>query len=223
MKYVDEFKNGVFENKKEFVNYVVSSNDKSEIMAGLRTFAAVCTHEDFELLNDFLSSCDEDCLYAFLAYVKESLSLQAIPYLLALLEMWEETDTGVRIHQIIMEMLGKYCDEEYSDVEECGNEFIEFSKTHDLKKYYFRGEVINYGGLTKELLTFAMKSKSLNRPFNGGTIAGILSNSFGISCPVSDREMVTDEKVAMLFEFVKKIAAINPEVGAKYYYGRKIG
>lgn len=171
--YIAEFQNGNFQNKNEFIDCFV----KSVSVDGCRTFAAVCGHKDFELLNDFFASGDEESLYVFLAYVKESLSLQVIPYLLALLEKWEETDLGIRIH---------------------------------------------YGVLTKELITVAMSCKSRNRPFNGGTVSDILSNSFGITCPVSDRDIVTDEKVAQIFGFVKKIAEINPEAGSKYYFGYKI-
>ena len=221
--YIAEFKSGNFQNKNEFVNCLLNCSDKSEFSKGFETFMAVSTHKDFELLNDFLAAAGEDHLWVFLAYVKESLSLQAIPYLLALLEMWEDTDIGIRIHQIIMEMIGKYCDEEISDVEACGNEFIEFSKTNDLQKYYFKGQVVNYGSMTKELITIAMGCMSKNRPFHGVILTEILSNSFGIECPISDREMVTNEKVSQIFEFVKKIAEINPEPGAKYYYGHKLG
>ena len=114
--YIAEFQNGNFQNKNEFIDCFV----KSVSVDGCRTFAAVCGHKDFELLNDFFASGDEESLYVFLAYVKESLSLQVIPYLLALLEKWEETDLGIRIHQLIMEMLGKHCDEEIADLEECG-------------------------------------------------------------------------------------------------------
>ena len=220
--YISEFKNGNFQNKKEFADCLLNCSDKNEFAKGLQTFMAVSTHEDFELLNGFLASCDEERLWVFLAYVKESLSLQAIPYLLALLEMWEDTDIGIRIHQIIMEMMGQYCDEEISDIEACGSAFIEFSKTNDLQKYYFKGQVINYGNLTKELITIAMSCMNANRPFYGGILTDILSNSFGIESPVSDREMITNEKVALIFEFVKKIAEINPQAGVKYYYGRML-
>lgn len=222
-KYIAEFKNGYFQNKKDFVELFLKSDDRSVLSKGVRTFMAVCTHEDFELLTDFFASYDEDRLQVFLAYVKESLSQQAIPYLLALLEVWEDTEPGIRIHQIIMEMMGKYCDEEIADVEACGNEFASFSQTHDLQKYYFKGQVINYGGMTKDLITIVMSCRSANRPFYAAVLTEILSNSFGIECPVSSGDMITDEKVAQVFEFVKKIAEINPEAGTKYYFGNKIG
>lgn len=220
--YIAEFKNGNFQNKKDFVNHFIKSDDKGVFLKGCRTFMAVCTHEDFELLTDFFASCDEERLQVFLAYVKESLSLQVIPYLLALLEMWEDTEGGIRIHQIIMEMLGKYCDEEIADLEECGNEFVNFSQNHDLNKYYFKGQTINYGGLTKELITIVMTCKSANRPFYAAVLTEILSNSFGIECPISSGDAVTDETIAQVFGFIKKIAAINPEAGAKYFFGNKI-
>ena len=221
--YIAEFRSGNFQGKKEFVNLFIKSDDKSVLSNGFQTFMAISTHEDFELLNDFFASGDEERLWVFLAYVKESLSLQMIPYLLALLETWEDTDIGIRIHQIIIEMTGKYCDEEISDPDVCGSAFIDFSKNNDLQKYYFKGQVVNYGSMTKELITIAMSCMNTNRPFYGGILTEILSNSFGITSPINDREMVTNEKVAQIFEFVKKIAEINPEAGVKYYYGHKIG
>lgn len=221
--YIAEFKSGNFQNKKEFAKCFLNNYDKQVFISCCQTFAAICTHEDFELLNDFFASADEEHLQVFLTYVSESLSLQSIPFLLALMEKWEDTEIGIRIHQIIMGMLGKYCDEEKADVEECGREFAEFSKTHDLQQYYFKGQVINYGGLTKELIMIAMSCKNANRPFFAGILSEILSNSFGIVCPIKDGEMITGEKIAQIFEFVKKIAAINPKPGTKYYLGKKIG
>lgn len=220
--YIAEFKNGNFQNKNDFVKCFLNNDDRNVFIKGFQTFMAVCSHEDFGLLTDFFASCDEDRLQVFLAYVKDSLSLQAVPYLLALLEEWEDTETGIRIHQLIMEMMGQYCDEEISDVEECGNAFIDFSKTHDLNKYYFKGQMINYGVMAKELITVAMSCKAANRPFYAAVLTEVLSDSFGIESPIRSRDMITDEKVSQLFEYVKKIAAINPEPGVKYYFGNKI-
>ena len=221
--YLAEFKRGNFQNKKEFAKCFANSDDKNVFLKGSRTFAAICTHEDFELLNEFYASVGETHLQIFLSCVSESLSLQSIPYLLALLEKWEDTEIGIRIHQLIMEMLGKLCDEEIADAEECGREFVEFSKTHDLQKYYFKGQVVNYGGLCKELIMIVMSCKNANKPFFAGILSDILSNSFGIECPVKGGDIVTDQTVAQIFEFVKKIADINPEPGVKYYFGKKIG
>lgn len=221
--YYSEFKNGNFQNKKEFAKCFLNNDDKQVFISGCQTFAAICTHEDFELLNDFFASADEEHLQVFLTYVSESLSLQSIPYLLALMEKWGNTEIGIMIHRIIMDMLGKPCDVVKADVEECGREFAEFSKTHDLQQYYFKGQVINYGEFTKKLILIAMSCKNANQPFFGGEISNLFTISFGVECPVKDGEMVADEKVAQIFAFVKRIADINPKPGTKYYLGKKIG
>lgn len=221
--YIAEFKNGNFQNKKEFAKCFTDKADRQVFLDRCRVFVAVCTHEDFELLNDFFSSTDETHLQMFLSCVSESLSLQSIPYLLALMETWEDTEIGIRIHQLIMEMLGKHCDEEIADAKECGREFVEFSKIHDLQKYYYKGQLVNYGAISKELIMIVMSCKNANKTFFFGFLSDILSNSFGIACPVKDGDTITDQTVAQIFEFVKKIADIKPEPGVKYYFGKRIG
>ena len=222
-KYIDEFGRGNFQNMKEFANCCSKRNDKQVFLKACKDFAAICTHKDFESIKDFLASADEDSLQMFLPCISDTRSLQSIPYLLALMEKWENTEIGIMIHRIIMDMLGKPCDVVKADVEECGREFAEFSKNHDLQQYYFKGQVINYGEFTKKLILIAMSCKNANQPFFGGEISNLFKISFGIECPVKDGEMVTDEKVAQIFAFVKKIADINPKPGAKYYLGKKIG
>lgn len=76
--YIAEFKNGNFQNKKEFVNHFINSEDKSVFLKGCRTFMAVCTHEDFGLLNDFFVSCDEERLQVF-EYVKRIAEIKPEP------------------------------------------------------------------------------------------------------------------------------------------------
>lgn len=221
--YLLQFKNGNFQNKREFIDSFLHCNDPEAFLMGIRIFVAVCTHKDFDALTDFFALCDEKPLLTFLAYVKETLSLQVIPYLLAVLETWLETDVGIEIHRNLLEMLGQFSDEEYADVEECGQAFLGFSSTNDLQKYYYRGEPVNYGNLTKSLIMIAMSCKSKNRPFYASVICDVLSNSFGIQCPIASGEMVTDDKAKDLFAFVERIAQMKPEQGAKYFYGHRMG
>ena len=63
-----------------------------------------------------------------MAYISESLTIQAIPFLLALYEEWEDTDLGSDIARRICEMLGEeYYDENHYTVHELGNLFFSFS------------------------------------------------------------------------------------------------
>ena len=117
LEYLKQFQQGDFSKKEQFVEMFLNSSEDEIFILGMRLFMAIASHKDFELLEEFMSECDEEELRVFLAYVEESLSLQVIPYLLALYEDWEGTDVGDDIARSICGMLGqRYIDGESYDL-----------------------------------------------------------------------------------------------------------
>lgn len=223
LDYLKDFKQGDFSKKLEFIDFFTQTNDSKVYNLGIRIFLCIANHQDFSYIQQFLAECDEKELRIFLAFVEESLSYQSIPYLLALMEEWEETDVEEEIAQVIIDMI-------YDDDVECGiismvelgNKFIEFSEKNDLNKYYYSGEEFFVGDLTKTLINDAFICKSQNKPFYYSQISSILSNSTGILCPISNRTIIDDKKINELMEYVEKVASLNLERGCKYFYGIKI-
>lgn len=223
LAYIRKFQSGDFQAKQEFCEYFLSSTDQRVFTIGMRLFMAVAGHEDFALLEETLSDCSEWQIRAFLAYVQESLSLHAIPYLLALFEDWEETEVGKDIARYICVMLGQeYYEEDEYDIDYLGDLFTSFADKHDMDSYYYNGEEYFAGNLTKILITIAMDCLKRGKAFYTDQIPSILSNSSGIKCPVSYGTIIDDEKIKELYDYVMKISQMEQKKGEKYFYNYRV-
>lgn len=223
IEYIRQFQKGNFQYKKEFVDYFLFSSDHQVFVLGMRLFMAIANHTDFKFLEDFLSECEEKQLRVFLAYVQESMSLHAIPYLLPLCEEWEDTNVEKDIARCICGMLGqRYCDEENYEVEQLGELFVEFTKYHDINQFYFNGEEYFSGNLTKMIINVAMACYNKKIAFYTDQIPSILSNSSGIKCPVSYGIMIDDLRIKELYDYVYSISTLEQRKGEKYFYKFKV-
>lgn len=75
LEYLQQFQQGDFQHKEQFVEFFLNSSEEEVFILGMRLFMAIASHKDFALLEDFFSECEEEELRVFLAYVEESLSL----------------------------------------------------------------------------------------------------------------------------------------------------
>lgn len=223
LKYIYEFQQGNFGCKDEFAEFFLNASDDDVFIVGMRLFMAIANHKDFGLLEKFLEESEEDEIRVFLAYVYESLSLQAIPYLLALHEEWEETEVGEDIARTICSMLGvRYNADEICDTEDLADIYMDFAKDHDLHKYYYDGEEFFSGNLTKLIIRVATDCKNRNISFYTDQPSSILSNSFGVMCPISYGTIIDDDKIKEVYDYVTKISVIQQEKGVKYFYGHEV-
>lgn len=158
-----------------------------------------------------------------MAYVEESLSLQVIPYLLTLYEEWEDTNVGEDIARCICGMLGqRYIDGETYDLEQLGNFFMDFANGHDLEQFYYNGEEFFSGNLTKIVIRVAMDCKNKKMKFYTDQAPSILSNSFGLRCPVFYETQIDDERISELYDYVYTLSTVDQEKGEKYFYRHKV-
>ena len=223
LEYLQQFQQGNFQNKDQFVEFFLNSSEDEVFILGMRLFMAIASHEDFELLEDFLSECEEDELRVFLAYVEESLSLQVIPYLLSLYEEWEDTSVGDDIARCICGMLGQnYIDGETYDLEQLGEFFVDFAKGNNLDKFYYDGEEFFSGNLSKLVIRVAINCKNNKIQFYTDQAPSILSNSFGIKCPVFYDVEIDDKKISELYDFVNTLSTVDQKKGEKYFYRHKV-
>lgn len=223
MDYLFKFQNGDFSAKREFVDFFLNASEWNTYVSGIRLFMAVCSHSDIELLSSFLSECDENHLRVFLAFVPESLTIQAVPYLLALYETWEDTDVGQDIAKTICEMLGEeYHDEVHYDVNELGNLFISFSEKNDLLLYYYDGKEYFVGEMTKKIISVAAYCHSKSIGFLCDIMSSVISNGTGVECPVHYNINISDDVMNELFEYVKSLIEKQQTPGKKYFFNHII-
>lgn len=222
---IDLLKLGDFSAKPLLIKIMNESNDYSIINLCLRVFCSIANHSDiYKNENlELLSNSDDDATNVFVIYSKQSLSYEVVPYLLALLEDWEDTDVEISIRDALQDILSyQELISEDAAVDEIGEFFINKREKIDAEKYYYKGELVFPGELTKKLLDVSAFSRTFRTEVKEITIPTMLSIWSGIKCPVEYYTIVDDEIMRKVFDYVKQLSNMNWEKGCKYFYGHKI-
>lgn len=222
---IDLLKLGDFSAKQLLIKMMNKSNDYSVINLCLRVFCSIANHNDIynnENLK-FLSTFDDDAVNAFVAYSKQALSYEVVPYLLALLDDWEDTNVEISIRDALQDILNyQKSISENASVDEIGEFFINKREQIDTEKYYYKGELAFTGVLTKKLLDASALSRKFGTELREVTIPTMLSIWSSIECPIQYYTIVDDEIMKKVFDYVKQISKMDWQKGCKYFYGYKI-
>ena len=107
---------GDFSVKRLLIELMNSTRDELVLNLCTRLFCSAATHDDLLETNNlkFLSSASEDGVHNFVVSAGETLSYHVVPYLLALLEEWEDTFVEKAIRNELSWMLG--IEDEYYEV-----------------------------------------------------------------------------------------------------------
>lgn len=223
LNIIKAFKQGDFSQKVKLIELLETSENMDILNVAIRLFFSVATHDDFSKINNILINAEQEVVNIFVSFAEESLSYQIIPYLLGLLSIWEDTEFGEDISFKIGSIIGydKATYESCSE-DELGKEFVYFCKDKDLSKYYYDGDLVFAGILTKKLIKETMIARSSNGELKDDTIPSLLSIWSGIKCPADYYTMVDDKVANDIMTYVKRIASIKWEKGCKYFYGHKI-
>ncbi len=141
LNVIELFKAGDFSQKQLLIQLMNHTNDEQILNLCIRIFCSIATHEDIRNSNNltFLALASEYAVDTFSSAAITSLSMEVIPYLLVLLEEWDEiTDTSMIIRDSI-DFFINYQDvigEEVS-VDEIGEFYLNYIKKCDVEKYYF--------------------------------------------------------------------------------------
>ena len=222
---IELLKLGDFSAKQLLIKMMNESKSDSIINLSIRVFCSIADHSDiYENENlELLSNCDDDAVNVFVTYSKQALSYEVVPYLLALLEDWEDTYAETTIRDALQDILNyQESISESASVDEIGEFFINKREKIDVEKYYYKGELAFPGVLTKRLLDASAFSRKLGVELKEITIPTILSIWSGIECPVEYYTIVDDEMMKKVFDYVKKLSKMKWEKGCKYFYGHKI-
>ncbi|TKI86848.1 hypothetical protein FC699_29780, partial [Bacillus wiedmannii] len=116
--------------------------------------------EDLRNSNNFrfLSEVTEETVDTFASAATISLSLEVIPYLLALLEEWEEfSDTATIIRDSIDSFINfeEHIGED-ATIDEIGNFYFKYCQEKDTNSYYFQQNLAFPGDLAKKLIQRVM-------------------------------------------------------------------
>ncbi|MCT4507850.1 MAG: Imm47 family immunity protein [Tepidibacter sp.] len=222
---IDLLKLGDFSAKQLLIKMMNESNSDSVIKLCIRVFCSIANHSDiYKNENlEMLLNLDEDSVNVFVTYSKQALSYEIVPYLLALLEEWEDTYIETTIRDALQDILNyQELIPVSASVDEIGEIFINKRDRIDIEKYYYKGDLAFPGVLTKQLIDASAISRKYGTELKEITIPTILSIWSGIECPVQYYTMVDDETMKKVFDYVKRLSKINWEKGCKYFYGHKV-
>lgn len=218
IRYIEQFKTGDFNGKREFVEFFTNSTSYEIYAVGMRAFLAVCKHRDLELIYEFIRTSDEQKLRVFLAYVQEALSYQVIPFLIELLEIWEETYIENTIIQIIREMLRCDLVDDKCDVIRIRKAYDDFTKKNDIDKYYYKGELFHLSVLTRKVLKVSMDCRINNKKYYAIELSSLLSNCTGRKCPMVNGMLVDASGICDITKYIGGMVDLDHEKGKKYFY-----
>ncbi|MBG9814555.1 hypothetical protein ABD68_24275 [Bacillus endophyticus] len=85
--------------------------------------------------------------------------------------------------------------------------------------YYYNGEPIFPGNLTKSLVQRAFTAREQNTPVKMERIPILLSVWSGKKCPVQYEILVDEEVFQQLTDYINTLSERSWERGRKYFYG----
>lgn len=223
---IELFKTGDFTQKPLLFQLMNQTRDESVLNLCIRMFVAVATHDDIRDLNNlrFLSEVNEETVNTFASAATTSLSLDIIPYLLALLEEWDEiSDTAIIIRDSIdsfinfEEQIG-----EDATIDEIGNFYFNYCEEMDSESYYFQQNLAFPGDLAKKLIQRVMIAANNEEPLKMELIPSLLSIWSGKKVPADYNTVINASNYKDFIGYIDILSSENWEKGQKYFYGYKL-
>lgn len=226
LNLIELFKTGDFNQKPLLVQLMNQTKDEAVLNLCIRVFLSVATHEDLRDTNNlrFLSEVTEETVDTFASAATSSLTLEVIPYLLALLEEWEEvSDTATIIRDSIdsfinfEEQIG-----EDATRDEIGNFYFKYYQEKDTDSYYFQHNLVFPGDLAKKLIQRVMIAANNEEPLKMELIPSLLSIWTGKRVPADYNTIISASNYKDFINYINELSCENLEKGQKYFYGYRL-
>ncbi|MGX1262677.1 hypothetical protein RKD55_000481 [Rossellomorea marisflavi] len=223
---IELFKSGDFTQKPLLIQLMNRTQDDDVLNGCIQVFFSVATHEDLKEPTHFyfLSQATEDIVHNFTSAAITSLSLEIIPYLLALLEEWEEiSETNMVIRDSIDYLIGfeKEIGVE-ANLDEIGEYYFTYCQANDPEKYYFQQTLAFPGDLTKKMMESVMIAATHEEPLKMELIPSLLSIWTGEKVPGDYFTIISKENYKEFIHYVNGLQGKEWARGHKYFYGYKL-
>jgi len=226
LQLVELFKLGDFTQKPLLVQLLNQSEDDAVLNLCIRIFCSICTHEDLRDADNlrFLEKATENTVNTFASAAVTTLSLEVIPYLLALLEDWGEiNDTST----IIRDSIDAFIDveehlSEDATVEEIGQYYFEYLNDDDSDQYYFNQKPVFPGDLAKGLIERVLIAANKEQALEMELIPSLLSIWSGNKMPGDYYTVINADNYKVFINYVEELSKKNWDKGQKYFYEHKI-
>lgn len=161
------FKLGDFTAKDILIQRMNSTKNENMMNAYIRLFCLVASHKDLLKIENlaFLSDLSEQNADVFASYAVQTLSYEAVPYLLAMLDEWEDTNVEETIRNSL-DIFLNYSDEldEDAAVDEIGQFYLGLIKKVDVDQYYYYSAPVFPAPLAKKLIEKSAVSRHEQAP-----------------------------------------------------------
>jgi hypothetical protein len=223
---IELYKIGDFTQKPLLIQLMNQTKDDAVLNLCIRVFLAVATHDDLRDSNNlrFLSEGTEETINTFASAAITSLSLDIIPYLLALFEEWDEiSDTAIIIKDSIDFFLNfEVLIGEEATVDEIGDFYFKYCDETDTEKYYFQQNLAFPGDLAKKLIQRVMIAANNKEPLRMELIPSLLSIWTGEKVPGDYNTIISESNYKEFIAYINGLSLKNWEKGQKYFYGYKL-
>ncbi|MGM0805587.1 MAG: Imm47 family immunity protein [Bacillota bacterium] len=223
---IELFKTGDFTQKPLLVQLMNQTKDEAVLNLCTRVFLSIATHEDLRDSNNlrFLSEVTEETVDTFASAATTSLSLEVIPYLLTLLEEWEDfSDTATIIKDSIDSFIN-FEDHigEDATIDEIGNFYFKYCQEKDTNSYYFQQNLAFPGDLAKKLIQRVMIATNNEEQLKMELIPSLLSIWTGERVPADYNTIISASNYKDFIDYINELSMENWEKGQKYFYGYKL-
>lgn len=226
LNVIELFKAGDFSQKQLLIQLMNHTNDEQILNLCIRIFCSIATHEDIRNSNNltFLALASEYAVDTFSSAAITSLSMEVIPYLLVLLEEWDEiTDTSMIIRDSIdfyinyQDIIG-----EEASIDEIGEFYLNQTKDCDMEKYYCYQSPTFPGDLTKKLFERVIRAANHEEALKMELIPSLLSIWTGEKVPADYHTIIRNDNYKDFVTYIDAISKRSWERGQKYFYGFKL-
>ncbi len=226
LNLIELYKIGDFTQTPLLIQLMNHTKDEAVLNLCIRVFLVIATHDDIRESNNlrFLGEGTEETINTFASAATTSLSLHIIPYLLALLEEWDEiSDTSL----IIKDSIGSFLNFEEQIGEEAtgaeiGDFYYKYCEEHDTGNYYFQENLAFPGDLAKKLVQRVMIAANNEEPLSMELIPSLLSIWSGEKSPGDYSTIISASNYKDFIEYINGLSMKNWEKGKKYFYGNKL-
>ena len=219
LNLIELYKIGDFTQTPLLIQLMNHTKDEAVLNLCIRVFLVISTHDDIRESNNlrFLGEGTEETINTFASAATTSLSLHIIPYLLALLEEWDEiSDTSLIIKDSIDFFLnfGEQIGEE-ATVDEIGNFYYKYCD-------YIQGNLAFPGELAKKLVQRVMIAANNEEPLSMELIPSLLSIWSGEKVPGVYNTIISGSNYKIFIDYISGLSTKDWEKGKKYFYGYKL-
>jgi len=223
---IELFKIGDFTQKPLLAQLMNQTKDEAVLNLCIRVFLAVAAHDDLKdpSILRFLDNADVNIIETFASAAVTSFSLSVIPYLLALLEEWEDINETANVIKDSIDFFLGFENKigEEASIEEIGEYYFKFCNQNKTENYYFQHELVFTGDMAKKLIHRVMIAVKQEEPLRMELIPSLLSIYTGEKAPGDYNTIVNDRNYKLFVDYINRLSNTSWVRGQKYFYGYKI-